>query len=204
IALEIKSEACQGHFRNRSLVMLPIVAACGGMVVPALCYAFVTHGSAIFVKGWAIPIATDIAFSLGMLSLFGARVPIALKMFLMTLCVFDDMGAIVVIALFHSSHLDPHVLIISGIILATLFVINRLGIESVPMYLFLGFLLWLSILESGFNSTISGVLLGFFIPFKRRDGSQLIQPLIKDMQPFLTFFVLPLFAFANAGVSLSG
>tara|TARA_Y100000590_G_scaffold297741_1_gene335621 strand:- start:425 stop:1597 length:1173 start_codon:yes stop_codon:yes gene_type:complete len=205
VTLEIKREFIQGELSNIKQAMLPIIAAIGGMLVPALIYVYVNLGDAETLNGWAIPSATDIAFSLGVLSLLGSRVPISLKVFLTALAIIDDLGAILIIAFFYSSDLSLFnlgMMLLSFIILLGL---NKLGIKKFIPYLIIGILLWHFTHESGVHATIAGVLLACTIPHrkKEKDFSLLIK-IEHAISPYVAFGIMPLFAFANAGVSLDG
>ncbi len=205
VTLEIKREFIQGELSNIKQAILPIVAAVGGMLIPALTYVYINFGNIETLNGWAIPSATDIAFSLGVLSLLGSRVPISLKVFLTALAIIDDLGAIVIIAFFYSGDLSIFnlcMMLLSFIILVAL---NRFGIKKFLPYLIIGILLWHFTHESGIHATISGVLLACTIPHrkKEKDFSLLIK-IEHAISPYVAFGIMPLFAFANAGVSLEG
>ena len=205
IGLEIKRELLAGELSDPSRVVLPVVAAIGGMAVPAAIYSYVNWSDPVAMKGWAIPSATDIAFALGVLALLGSRVPQSLKIFLMTLAIIDDLGAIVIIALFYTADLSVPSLLISGIALLTLFVMNRLKVIGLAPYLLVGLVLWASVLKSGVHATLAGVLTAFFIPFRPIPGESKTQleSLEHDLHPTVVFGVLPLFAFANAGIPVA-
>jgi NhaA family Na+:H+ antiporter len=198
VGLELKREVLEGELSRPSQIALPAVAAAGGMAVPAAIYAALNWGDAVTLRGWAIPAATDIAFALGVLSLLGSRVPNALKIFLLTLAILDDLGAIVIIALFYSVDIAPLSLLIAGCALAALAGLNFRNVQSVTPYLLIGLVLWASVLKSGVHATLAGVALAFFIP--RRAAKRLEH----DLHPAVAYGILPLFAFANAGVSLEG
>ncbi len=206
VGLEIKREVIEGELSEVRQVMLPAFAAVGGMAVPAAIYAAINVGNAVALAGWAIPAATDIAFALGVLSLLGKRVPVGLKMFLLTLAILDDLGAIVIIALFYAGDLAPASLAVAAAALVALFTLNRFNVTRLAPYLFVGLVLWVSVLKSGVHATLAGVALAFFIPlWSNGDGSQsLLRRLEQDLRPLVVFAILPLFAFANAGVSLHG
>ncbi len=205
VTLEIKREFIQGELSNIKQAMLPIIAAIGGMVVPALIYVYINLGDAETINGWAIPSATDIAFSLGVLSLLGSRVPISLKVFLTALAIIDDLGAIVIIAFFYSSDLSLFYLSMMLLSLVVLLTLNKLGIKKILPYFIIGILLWHFTHESGVHATIAGVLLACTIPHrkKEKDFSLLIK-LEHAISPYVAFGIMPLFAFANAGVTLDG
>ena len=205
VTLEIKREFLQGELSNFKQALLPIIAAVGGMLVPALFYVFVNFGDSETLNGWAIPSATDIAFSLGVLSLLGKRVPLSLKVFLTALAIIDDLGAIVIIALFYSGDLSIKYLILMFLAFITLLVFNRFNIKKFIPYLFIGLLLWDFTHNSGIHATIAGVLLAMTIPHKKqkKDFSLLLK-IEHSISPYVAFGIMPLFAFANAGVSLDG
>jgi NhaA family Na+:H+ antiporter len=198
VGLEIKREVLEGELSQRSQIALPAIAAVGGMAVPAAIYAALTWNDPVALQGWAIPAATDIAFALGVLSLLGSRVPPGLKMFLLTLAILDDLGAIVIIALFYSDNLSTPSLAVAGAALVALAALNRTGVPRVAPYLAVGLVLWVSVLKSGVHATLAGAALALFIPSQR--GPELEH----DLHPTVAFGILPLFAFANAGVSFEG
>ncbi|MDY6992155.1 MAG: Na+/H+ antiporter NhaA [Pseudomonadota bacterium] len=211
VTLELKREMLVGQLSKLSQVTLPIIAAVGGMVVPALIYISINYHSDT-LAGWAIPSATDIAFSLSVLALLGKRVPIALRLFLMTLAIVDDLGAILIIAFFYSGH-ELHLLslgIVAGVMLV-LFLFNLKGVNSITAYLMMGLLLWLGILNSGLHATLAGVALAIFIPLdtQKEDSEENyryspLRQLEHNLHPWVAFLILPLFAFANSGVSFQG
>ncbi len=205
VTLEIKREFIQGELSSIKQAILPIIAAVGGMLFPALIYVYVNFGNPETLNGWAIPSATDIAFSLGVLSLLGSRVPISLKVFLTALAIIDDLGAIVIIAFFYSGDLSVFNLSLMLISFVGLLTLNKFGVKIFIPYLIIGILLWHFTHESGIHSTISGVLLACTIPHrkKEKDFSLLIK-LEHAISPYVAFGIMPLFAFANAGVSLDG
>jgi Na+:H+ antiporter, NhaA family len=206
IGLEIKREIVAGELSERSKVALPAIAAIGGMVVPAAIYASLNWNDPVGIRGWAIPSATDIAFALGVLSLFGNRVPVGLKVFLMTLAVLDDLGAIVVIALFYTSDLSVNALMGAGAAIVALFVLNRTGVTRIAAYILVGTALWVFVLKSGVHATLAGVVAALFVP--TRDPAHPDHPpssrLEHSLHPWVAFGILPVFAFANAGVNLEG
>ena len=208
IGLEVKREFLEGHLSSLSQVALPGVAALGGMVVPALVFIAFNQGESFAMKGWAIPTATDIAFALGILSLLGNRVPVSLKVFLLALAIIDDLGAIIIIALFYTVELSTASIVISSIAITTLFTMNRMGVASKAAYILVGIVLWISVLKSGVHATLAGVVLAFMIPLscKGKDGK--IFSMSKEMEyalhAWVAFMILPLFAFVNAGVDLRG
>jgi Na+:H+ antiporter, NhaA family len=203
VGLEIKREVLQGNLSSREQIILPAMAALGGMLVPAFIYAYFNWGTSS-INGWAIPAATDIAFALGALALVGARVSLSLKVFLLTLATLDDLGAIVIIALFYTSDLSLIGLGMAGFAFAGLVIINRLRIDRTAPYIFLGFAMWVFVLKSGVHATLAGVALAMTIPLLRRDGSNFIHALEESLHPYVKFLILPLFAFANAGIPLAG
>ena len=205
VTLEIKREFLQGELSNIKQALLPIIAAVGGMVVPALFYVVINFGDPETINGWAIPSATDIAFSLGVLSLLGKRVPLSLKVFLTALAIIDDLGAILIIALFYSGDLNVMYLSLMLVAFIILLVINKFNIKIFFPYLLIGLLLWDFTHNSGIHATIAGVLLAMTIPHrkKEKDFSLLIK-IEHAISPYVAFGIMPLFAFANAGVSLEG
>ena len=205
VTLEIKREFLQGELSNIKQALLPIIAAVGGMVVPALFYVIINFGDPETINGWAIPSATDIAFSLGVLSLLGKRVPLSLKVFLTALAIIDDLGAILIIALFYSGDLNVMYLSLMLFAFIILLVINKFNIKVFFPYLLIGLLLWDFTHNSGIHATIAGVLLAMTIPHrkKEKDFSLLIK-IEHAISPYVAFGIMPLFAFANAGVSLEG
>ena len=205
VTLEIKREFLQGELSNIKQALLPIIAAVGGMLVPALFYVFVNLGDSETLNGWAIPSATDIAFSLGVLSLLGKRVPLSLKVFLTALAIIDDLGAIVIIALFYSGDLSIKYLTLMLLAFIILLLINKFNIKKFLPYLVIGLALWDFTHNSGIHATIAGVLLAMTIPHrkKEKDFSLLIK-IEHAISPYVAFGIMPLFAFANAGVSLEG
>jgi len=205
VTLEIKREFIQGELSNLKKAMLPIIAAVGGMVVPALFYVIINFRNPETLNGWAIPSATDIAFSLGILSLLGSRVPMSLKIFLTALAIIDDLGAILIIAFFYSGDLSISYLSLILISYIFLLILNKLGIKKFLPYLFVGIFMWFFTYKSGIHATIAGVLLASTIPhrIKHKDFSLLIK-IEHIISPYVAFIIMPLFAFANAGVSLEG
>ena len=205
VSLEIKREMVQGELSNPKQALLPIIGAVGGMLVPAVIYILINLGSPETLKGWAIPSATDIAFSLGVLSLLGKRVPISLKIFLTALAIIDDLGAIVIIAFFYSGNIQTLYLMLMLIAVLFLFVLNRFNIRAFTPYLLIGILLWDFTHQSGIHATISGVLLALLIPHdKKKPSKSLLLRLEHGISKYVAFGIMPLFAFANAGVSLGG
>jgi len=207
VGMELKREVAEGHLSSLRGATLPAFAALGGMIVPAVIYAVINRGDSIALKGWAIPAATDIAFALGVLSLLGNRVPPALKAFLLSVAIFDDLGAIIVIALFYSTELSLTALVIAAIFVFALFLLNYLGVTRPAAYFLFGVPLWVAVLKSGVHATLAGVVVAMFMPLRVPGTSWSESPLNRlehALHPWVAFFILPLFAFANAGVSLSG
>jgi NhaA family Na+:H+ antiporter len=205
IGLEVKREVIQGHLSRASQIVLPGAAAIGGMVIPALVFWALNKDNPAAMSGWAIPMATDIAFALGVLALLGKRVPVSLKLFLMTLAIIDDLGAIIVIALFYSGELSNLSLALAAGSILSLIAMNRLGVVKLAPYLLVGLVLWVCVLKSGVHATLAGVILAFCIPLKTaRDVPSPLQQLEHALHPWVAYAILPLFAFANAGVSLTG
>ncbi|MEE4697139.1 Na+/H+ antiporter NhaA [Pseudomonas alliivorans] len=204
IGLEVKREVLEGHLSKPSQIVLPGAAAIGGMVVPALIYVALNRGNAEALNGWAIPMATDIAFALGVLALLGKRVPVSLKLFLMTLAIIDDLGAIIVIALVYSGELSQVSLILAGVSIIALIAMNRSGVSRLAPYLLIGLVLWVCVLKSGIHATLAGVVLAFCIPLRTSTKASPLLTLEHGLHPWVAYGILPLFAFANAGVSLAG
>ena len=206
IGLEVKREFLEGQLSTPSQVALPGIAAIGGMLVPACFYAYINFGDETAMRGWAIPTATDIAFALGILALLGKRVPLSLKIFLMALAIIDDLGAIVIIALFYTVELSTLSISVAASALLILMLMNFLGVSKKAAYIVVGVVLWVSVLKSGVHATLAGVALAFTIPLKskNRDGEtcSLSKEMEKDLHFWVAFFILPLFAFVNAGVDL--
>ncbi len=203
VGLEIKREVLEGQLSNRSQIILPAAAALGGMALPAAIYSAINWGDAHAMRGWAIPTTTDIAFALGVLSLLGDRVPVGLKVFLLTLAILDDLAAIVIIALFYSAEITLPSLVVAAVALVALAVLNQRNVTTLAPYLLVGAVLWTSVLKSGVHATLAGVALAMFIPLRVPQGVE--APLLKmerDLHPAVVFGILPLFAFANAGVPL--
>jgi NhaA family Na+:H+ antiporter len=209
VGLEIKRELLEGQLRVWSARAVPGIAALGGMLVPALVYIAVTWNSPAILRGWAIPAATDIAFALGVLSLFGSRVPVSLKLFLTALAILDDLGAILIIAIFYTAELSPLMLGLAVFVLAMLVGLNLAGVHRITPYVVLGGLLWFLVLKSGVHATVAGVLLALTIPLRRDDSESKdsVSPLHRlehALHPWSAYAVLPIFGFANAGVALAG
>ena len=206
IGLEVKREVLVGQLSSRAQIVLPGVAAVGGMIVPAIVYVMLNAGNSAALNGWAIPAATDIAFALGILALLGDRVPSSLKIFLLALAIMDDLGAIVIIAIFYSGDLSMTMLVLSAICLAILIVFNRLKVENIAPYIWVGVFLWIFVLKSGVHATLAGVALAFLIPLKSKKDPEHspLEHLEHALHPWVSYLVLPIFAFANAGIPLSG
>ena len=206
VGLELKREALEGELSRPSQIALPALAAAAGMAVPALVYAGFNHGDPLALRGWAIPTATDIAFAVGVLALLGKRVPTGLKVFLLTLAILDDLGAIVIIALFFAGNLSFVSLAVAGGALAILAALNWRGVSAVSPYLLVGIVMWAAVLKSGVHATLAGVALAFFIPLRtaRPGETPPLRLLEQQLHPPVAYAILPLFAFANAGVSLAG
>ena len=205
VTLEIKREFLQGELSNKKQAVLPIIAAVGGMLVPALLYVFINYGNSETLNGWAIPSATDIAFSLGVLSLLGSRVPLSLKVFLTALAIIDDLGAIIIIALFYSGDLSIKYLSLMLLAFIILLILNKFNVKKILPYFIVGFFLWEFTHQSGIHATIAGVLLACTIPHRKKDKDfSLLIKLEHAISPYVAFGIMPLFAFANAGVSLDG
>ena len=206
IGLEVKRELLAGELSEPARVVLPVVAAIGGMAVPAAIYAAINWGDPAALKGWAIPSATDIAFALGVLALLGSRAPQPLKLFLMTLAIIDDLGAIVIIAVFYTVDLSVTSLLVAVTAIGVLLVLNRMKVLSVAPYLLVGLVLWTAVLKSGVHATLAGVVTAFFIPFRPEPGKSQTQleVLEHDLHPAVAYAILPLFAFANGGISFAG
>ena len=204
IGLEIKREVMEGELSSVSQIVLPAVGAVGGMVIPASIYIWLNWGDPIALDGWAIPVATDIAFALALLGVFGSRVPTALKVFLLTLAIFDDLAAIVIIALFYSGDLSLAALLIGAIALIIAIIMNKTGVTRTSGYILLGIVLWIAVLKSGVHATLAGVVIAFCIPMRDKQGNSPLGELEHDLHSPVLFVILPVFAFANAGLSLAG
>ncbi len=206
VGLEIKREVLEGELSEPSRIILPAIAAVGGMAIPALIYVYFNWGDPDALNGWAIPAATDIAFALGVLSLLGNRVPESLKLFLLTLAILDDMGAIIIIAIFYTSDLSVSALLVSIIAIITLGILNHRRVTSLTPYIIIGVIFWAAVLKSGVHATLAGVVLAMFIPLRvtNEDGNSPLRILEHDLHTTVAFLILPLFAFMNAGISLEG
>ena len=205
VTLEIKREFIQGELSNIKQALLPIIAAAGGMIIPAMFYIFINWGNSETINGWAIPSATDIAFSLGILSLLGSRVPISLKVFLTALAIIDDLGAILIIAFFYSGELSIPYLSLILLSYILLLVLNKFSVKIFAPYFLIGLLMWFFTYKSGIHATIAGVLLASTIPHRLKDKDfSLLVKIEHAISPYVAFMIMPLFAFANAGVNLEG
>ncbi len=204
IGLEIKREIMDGELSSFDQIILPGMGALGGMIVPASIYIWLNMGDAVALDGWAIPVATDIAFALALLGSFGARAPTSLKVFLLTLAILDDLAAITIIALFYSAALSPAMLLVGGIFLITAVAMNRLGVTRTSTYVLLGVALWVAVLKSGVHATLAGVLIAFCVPMRDKEGHCPLRELEHNLHAPVAFVILPAFAFVNAGLSLGG
>jgi NhaA family Na+:H+ antiporter len=204
IGLEIKREIMEGELSSFSQVVLPGMGALGGMFVPAAIYAWLNWNDSVALDGWAIPVATDIAFALALLGVFGSRVPVALKVFLLTLAIFDDLAAIVIIAIFYSGDLSLPSLLVAAMALIIGIAMNRMGVTRVSSYILLGIVLWIAVLKSGVHATLAGVLIALCVPMRDMKGESPLRKLEHDLHGPVAFAILPIFAFANAGLTLGG
>lgn len=205
VGLELKREFLEGDLSQPGQIALPAIGAVGGMLIPALCYVVFNYNDPGALSGWAIPTATDIAFALGILALIGSKVPIQLKIFLTSLAIFDDLGAIIVIALFYTEQLSLTSLVISAVVLVILWGLNKRNVTDTSPYIFFGVVLWIAVLKSGVHATLAGVVLAFFIPINGKTGEPSpLKSLEHNLHAMVAFIILPIFAFANAGVNLSG
>ncbi|MGJ7093334.1 Na+/H+ antiporter NhaA [Vibrio hannami] len=205
IGLEVKRELLEGALKSKETAIFPAIAAVGGMLAPALVYVAFNSGDPEALKGWAIPAATDIAFALGIMSLLGKRVPLALKVFLLALAIIDDLGVVVIIALFYSSDLSTLALAVGFVMTGVLFMMNAKNVTKISWYVIAGMILWIAVLKSGVHATLAGVVIGFAIPLKGKAGeASPLKHLEHALHPYVAFAILPMFAFANAGISLEG
>lgn len=205
VGLELKRELLVGELADKKRIALPALGAIGGMAVPALIYAAINWGDSVAMRGWAIPTATDIAFALGVLSLLGSRIPNSLKVLLTSLAIFDDLGAIIIIAIFYTDSISMAALGFSAVCITLLFFMNRRGQEAISPYIFVGIVMWISLLKSGVHATLAGVILAFFIPLRSRKDPE-HSPLAEiehDLHPVVAFYILPIFAFCNSGIALA-
>ncbi|GHF20641.1 Na(+)/H(+) antiporter NhaA [Kordiimonas sediminis] len=206
VGLELKREFMEGELKDRKNIILPGLGAIGGMVVPALFYVFFNKDNPFALQGWAIPAATDIAFALGILALLGSKVPTSLKIFLTSLAIFDDVGAILIIAFFYTSKISFTALMVVAVSVVLLFILNRRGVLERSLYLLIGLVMWVAMLKSGVHATLAGVLLAFFIPMRSKEDPthSPVRELEHDLHAVVAYAILPIFAFCNAGIALSG
>ena len=206
VGLELKREVLEGELSDKKNIILPGIGAVGGMIVPALIYAWLNWGDATAMKGWAIPVATDIAFALAILSLLGSRVPVSIKVFLTSLAIFDDIGAILIIAFFYTANISVISLVIVALCVPVLAFFNWRGVEARSVYFLVGAIMWVAMLKSGVHATLAGVLLAMFIPIKSAENPDYspLKSLEHDLHTLVAFFILPVFAFSNAGINLTG
>lgn len=206
VGLELKRELVEGELSDKRNIVLPGVGAIGGMAVPALIYTYFNMDDPVAMQGWAIPAATDIAFALGVLSLLGSRVPVTIKIFLTSLAIFDDIGAILIIAAFYTAKISLSALVVVACCIPILAFMNRRNTASNSLYMMVGVIMWVAMLKSGVHATLAGVILAMFIPMrsKTNPGYSQLKEMEHDLHPVAAFFVLPVFAFANSGINLSG
>lgn len=206
VGLEVKREILEGELSRPANVLLPALGAVGGIVAPVGLYVLFNYGDSVGMNGWAIPAATDIAFALGILMILGKRVPVSLKVFLVSLAIFDDLGAIVIIAIFYSSKLSINALVVATVCLLILGYLNWRRVSAVPAYVLVGVVMWVAVLKSGVHATLAGVALAMFIPMRSKDEPERspLRELEHDLHTVIAFGVLPLFAFVNAGISFAG
>ncbi len=206
VGLELKRELLEGELADKRNIILPGVGAVGGMLVPALIYLSFNYNDPVAVKGWAIPAATDIAFALGILALLGSRVPVSLKIFLTSLAIFDDIGAILIIAFFYTTNISIEALVVVALCLPILALLNKRDVVSKSPYILLGVIMWVATLKSGVHATLSGVILAMFIPLRVKLSPEIspLKSMEHDLHSVVAFFVLPVFAFANAGINFAG
>ena len=204
VGMEVKREMLEGSLSSYQQAIFPAIAAVGGMIIPALVYVFIAQHDPALADGWAIPMATDIAFALGIMALLSKQVPLPLKIFLLALAIIDDLGAIVVIALFFSHGLSVQALIFAAVAIVVLIALNRFKVTALCAYIVVGTILWASVLKSGVHATLAGVIIGFCIPLKGKNGETPLHDFEHILAPWSSFVILPLFAFANAGVSFDG
>ncbi|HCH0722502.1 TPA: Na+/H+ antiporter NhaA [Vibrio parahaemolyticus] len=205
IGLEVKRELLEGALKSKETAIFPAIAAVGGMLAPALIYVAFNANDPEAISGWAIPAATDIAFALGIMALLGKRVPVSLKVFLLALAIIDDLGVVVIIALFYTGDLSSMALLVGFIMTGVLFMLNAKEVTKLTPYMIVGAILWFAVLKSGVHATLAGVVIGFAIPLKGKQGEQSpLKHMEHALHPYVAFGILPLFAFANAGISLEG
>jgi NhaA family Na+:H+ antiporter len=206
IGLELKRELLEGELSSKANVILPGIGALGGMLIPALIYVAFNQGDPVAMKGWAIPAATDIAFALGILTLLGSRVPVSLKIFLTSLAIFDDIGAILIIAIFYTEKISFGALAIVALSILVLFILNKKRIESRSIFRIIGVVMWVAMLKSGIHATLAGVILAMFIPMKSHDNPEFspLKTMEHDLHSAVAYIILPIFAFTNAGIRVVG
>ena len=206
VGLELKRELIEGELSDKRNIILPGIGAIGGMAVPAIIYTYFNYHDSVAMQGWAIPTATDIAFVLGVLSLLGSRVPVSIKIFLTSLAIFDDIGAIIIIAIFYTAKVSLTSLIIVAICIPILALINKRNPDSTSLYIVIGVVMWVAMLKSGVHATLTGIMLAMFIPMKSRTNPHYspLRAMERDLHSVVAFFILPVFAFANAGLDLTG
>ena len=206
VGLELKREFLEGELADKRNIILPGLGAVGGMVVPALCYVLFNLEDPVALKGWAIPAATDIAFALGVLALLGSKVPSSLKIFLTSLAIFDDIGAILIIALFYTSNISMPALAIAAVCIVVLFILNKTGVAEKGFYVAIGVVMWIALLKSGVHATLTGVALAMFIPMRSEQEPDIspLKSMEHDLHPMVAFLILPVFAFCNAGINFEG
>jgi len=206
VGLELKREVIEGELSDKRNIILPGIGAIGGMLVPALIYVYFNWDDPTALKGWAIPAATDIAFALGILTLLGSRVPVSIKIFLTSLAIFDDVGAIIIIAIFYTSKISLTSLIIVAVCIVILSRLNKRNPDSTSLYIAIGVVMWVAMLKSGVHATLTGIILAMFIPMRSKTNAEYspLKRLEHDLHSVVAYFVLPIFAFANAGISFSG
>jgi len=207
VGLELKRECIEGELSELSKIIMPAIGAIGGMVVPAIIYLSINYQDPSAINGWAIPAATDIAFALGVLALVGSRLPVSLKIFLTSLAVFDDIGAIIIIAIFYTSKIDMASLLIAAACIGALSLINRKGVVKKSPYIFIGLIMWIALLKSGVHATLGGVILALFIPMtphKTNSDRSPLKDFENDLHTSVVYFILPIFAFCNSGLSFAG
>jgi NhaA family Na+:H+ antiporter len=204
VGLEIKRELFYGQLSSPDQIVLPFLAAMAGIIFPALIYVAFNYQDAVAMNGWAIPSATDIAFALGIFILFGKHLPPSLKLFLLSVAIIDDIGAVIIIAIFYSQELSTNSLIIASVGLVVLFIFNRLELENKTPFILVSIIVWAAVLKSGVHATLAGFAVAWFIPIAREKAKSMSYQIEHSLHPWIAFFVLPLFAFANAGVGLTG
>lgn len=206
VGLELKRELLEGELADKRNIILPGVGAVGGMLAPALIYLYFNHSDPVAAQGWAIPAATDIAFALGVLTLLGSRVPVSIKIFLTSLAIFDDIGAILIIAFFYTANISLAAIVIVALCLPILLLLNKCNVVSKSPYILVGIVMWVATLKSGVHATLAGVILAMFIPIRSKKNPEYspLKSMEHDLHTVVAFFVLPVFAFANAGINLSG